>query len=272
MAKFTIILADWILSKKKFNLVTDANKKFSQLSNIMPKKQKMPEAAVAPISKGTPKKGAITVFLKTFSLRNLILIYFLWSLLLVFFYLYGNIKFSLILFSYVILFICVGLSFYYILAREPSKAGTILGGAGIFVFTLLTFFSSSSIFMFGGTDATHDFPIVQLDNTKYVINIDLNVKNHGKNIGMITIITEYTPKDKILCNPDNCKDDSFPQEPQQVHIARTKLIIDRNTTKFSFKQTQTQQDLLFPIITSTQSDIRNYSCEANFKDLMVHCN
>ena len=160
-----------------------------------------------------------------------------------------------------------GFNFY---EGHIEKASLVLGGAGIFVFTLVTFlYTTTPLFFFDGTDSCNgNFPIV-LECYNYTVFIrDLNIKNYGDNMASVAVMTTVLPKQ---VNSEGCNPRLYPKLPVETQTTNPKLIISNNLTHISFEQQLRYINPKSPILTSRTLRIRKCECDANFDENKLYC-
>jgi hypothetical protein len=182
----------------------------------------------------------------------------------------NNLRDILELIAYFTLFAALYGAFIKFRENKIADSSLILGGAGIFVFTLFTFLlTSSALFLYDGTDSCdNSFPVI-LDGDNYVVFIgDLKAKNYGDNFASIAFTTTLQ-NPEIGC--ENCEQQPYPKKPGEEQQVNVKLTVPTKITAFSFTQTTKQFNQKLPLITSSTNIIRSCQCKVNFNENKLYC-
>lgn len=158
-----------------------------------------------------------------------------------------------------------------------KEASTILGGLGIFLFTIIVFLNSASLFLADGTDTCKTYPISS-NSTSYFVDLnDLHVKNYGNSYGLARIVTKTNPE--IKCT--DCFPPEYPKLPytklateremESIQTSTVQFEIPKSITDFQFVQQLQQSDFSTPIISDRTIPVRGCECKTWLDQNKTEC-
>jgi len=167
--------------------------------------------------------------------------------------------------------------------KEKEKQGAVLAGAGILLFTIISFLNSVPIFLTDGTDNCDKNFVFFLQEGNLGLDInDLTITNYGSSLGLITIKTQIYPENKVKCKY-GCQISyiKFPYfgidvaEPQRsslsVQKTQVRLAIEDNVQYFRFTQQIITNDLTIQFLAQKIVPVRFCECQKNMKKNMFQC-
>ncbi|MDD5163609.1 MAG: hypothetical protein PHD95_05385 [Candidatus ainarchaeum sp.] len=226
-----------------------------------------------------PVKGNISI------LDMALYVFIIWNLA------YGAILAVLgspIVFVFSIALACFGLTaiavYNIAIGKEKEKQAAILGGAGILLFTIISFGYSLPMFFDEGTaDCTNrEFKIISNAEKTIADNNDLTQRNFGANTGIIIIKTKVFPETYVRCEYgcevaapkfsyfeipyENPNRDSLSKQYTNIRLS-----IANDQNYFEFQQQRITKDLIADFLTQNISPLNYCECTRNKENTAFIC-
>lgn len=159
----------------------------------------------------------------------------------------------------------------------PTQAATIIGGVGIFLFTVAIFLNSMPFFLVEGTDHCISYDLNFMESSYHVDINDLRARNYGESAGFVQIVTATNKE--ISCK--DCFPPEYPKLPyaklpvdirqESIQLTTVQLEIPQTMKSFWFTQQMRQRDFATPFISERAIPVRSCQCEINLDSNKANC-